>query len=144
MSTDRKTETRVETPPEQLVYANVLFWGCWGGLAVLCLTYLLYVTGLVAPHVPLDQVTSLWSQPVKAYLTQGRVPTGWGWFGLLGQGDFLNFVGIALLAGLTIFCYLPIIPVFLKRKNRTYALVALAEVLVLIVAASGLVGAGAH
>lgn len=130
--------------PEQITYANLLFYGCWGGLALMAATYLVYVSGLVTPHIPLDKVPLLWSQPVGTYLELGKVPHGWGWTVLIARGDFLNFLGIVLLAGMTIVCYIPLIPAYLKRKETTFALLALAEILVLLVAASGIVGGGAH
>lgn len=130
--------------PEQITYANLLFYGCWGGLALMAVTYLVYVSGLVTPHIPLDKVPLLWSQPVGTYLELGKVPHGWGWTVLIARGDFLNFLGIVLLAGMTIVCYIPLIPAYLKRKETTFALLALAEILVLLVAASGIVGGGAH
>ncbi len=130
--------------PEQVTYANMLFYGCWGGLALMAVTYLLYVFGVITPHVPLEKVPLLWSQPVGTYLELGRVPTGWGWSVLILKGDFLNFLGIVLLAGMTIVCYIPLIPVFLKRKEFVFAGLALAEILVLLFAASGIVGGGAH
>ncbi|MBI5519098.1 MAG: DUF1634 domain-containing protein [Desulfovibrio sp.] len=130
--------------PEQVTYANMLFYGCWGGLALMLVTYLVYVTGILTPHVPLDRIPQLWSQPVGVYLKEGNVPHGWGWVALVGQGDFLNFIGIVLLAGMTILCYIPLIPAYLKRGEKIFAALALAEILVLLVAASGIVGGGAH
>lgn len=130
--------------PEQIKYANMLFYGCWSGLGIMAVTYLLYVSGLIAPHVPLELIPRLWSEPVGTYLTIGNVPIGWGWVALVGQGDFLNFVGIVLLAGMTILCYIPLIPAYLKRGEKTFAALAVAEILVLLVAASGIVGGGAH
>ena len=108
------------------------------------LTYLLYVTGIMEPYVSMELVTKFWSLPVHDYLTENNVPTGWGWARLLNKGDFLNFLGIALLAGLTIICYIPVIFAYLKKKDTAYAVIALLEVIVLCVAASGRVGGGAH
>jgi hypothetical protein len=129
---------------EQVTYANMLFYGCWSGLALMAVTYLLYVFGVITPHIPLEKVPLLWSQPVGTYLELGQVPTGWGWSALIARGDFLNFLGIVLLAGMTIVCYIPLIPAFLKRKEYIFAWLALAEILVLLFAASGIVGGGAH
>jgi len=129
---------------EQITYANLLFFGCWGGLALMAITYLIYILGIIPPHVSMDKVTALWSQPVKVYLTQGNVQTGWGWARLLSKGDFLNFLGIALLAGMTIVCYIPLIPAFLKKKDYLYTTFAVLEIIVLGLAASGIFGAGAH
>jgi hypothetical protein len=61
---------------------------------------------------------------------------------MLRYGDFLNFIGIAMLAGVTIVCYAAIIPMLLKRKDKVYALLALLEVVVLVLAASGVVSGG--
>lgn len=130
--------------PEQITYSNLLFYGCWSGLALMIVTYLIYVLGFMAPHVSMSEVVRLWSQPVHEYLTQGQAPTGWNWVMLLGKGDFLNFLGIALLAGLTILCYIPLIPAYLKKKDPIFAILAVAEILVLMVAASGIVGGGGH
>ncbi|MHC1712807.1 MAG: DUF1634 domain-containing protein [Solidesulfovibrio sp.] len=133
-----------KTPPEQVLYSTMLFYGCWGSLALMAVTYSLYVLGVLTPHVPLETVAQLWSQPVKVYLEQGNVPTGWGWFKLIGQGDFLNFTGIVLLAGMTILCYVPLIGAYMKKKEPIFATVAVLEILVLLFAASGIVGGGGH
>jgi len=129
---------------EQITYANMLFYGSWSGLGLMAVTYLLYVFGIITPHIPLDQVPLMWSQPVGTYLELGHVPTGWGWTVLILKGDFLNFLGIVLLAAMTIVCYIPLIPAFLKRKELVFAGLALAEILVLMFAASGIVGGGGH
>ena len=134
----------VHASPEQNAYADVLFYGCWIGLVVMLCTYLVYVSGLMTPHVPLDEMPQYWSQPVSHYLEAARVPTGWGWVRLLNQGDFLNFIGIVLLAGLSIVCYLRTIPSLFRKGDTIMAAIATVEVLVLLLAASGLVGAGAH
>lgn len=131
-------------PAEQITYANILFYGCWSGLALMIVTYLIYVTGIMDPYVSMELVTKFWSQPVGEYLTQNNVPTGWGWATLLNRGDFLNFLGIALLGGLTIVCYIPVTLAYFKKKDIAFAIISLLEVLVLCFAASGIVGGGAH
>jgi len=130
--------------PEQVQYANMLFYGAWTALGIMAVTYVLYVTGLIAPQVPLEKIPLLWSEPVGTYLELGKVPHGWGWTALIAKGDFLNFIGIVLLAGMTIICYIPLIPAYLKRGEKVFALLVLAEILVLSFAASGIVGGGGH
>lgn len=131
-------------PAEQITYANILFYGCWTGLALMLVTYLLYVSGIMTPYVSMELVTKFWAMPAHEYLVQNNVPTGWGWATLLSKGDFLNFLGIALLAGLTVVGYIPLIFAYLKKKDMPFAIIALLEVIVLCVAASGIVGGGAH
>ena len=139
MSTDTS-----KTPPEQVLYSNMLFFGCWGSLALMAVTYVLYVTGIVTPHIPLEVVPQLWTQPVGTYLEKGNVPHGWGWTALIAQGDFLNFTGVVILAGMTILCYIPLIGAYLKKKEPIFAAIAVLEILVLAFAASGVVGGGGH
>lgn len=75
---------------------------------------------------------------------QGHKMAGWSWLKNIGKGDYMNFVGIAILAGLTIACYLAIIPALLRKKDMAYLGIAIAEVLVLTLAASGLLKSGGH
>lgn len=129
---------------EQIAYADILFYGCWAGLAIMLITYVLYVFGIIEPHIPMDVMPQYWTQPVGHYLEAGKVPSGWGWTALLGRGDFLNFIGIVLLAGLSIICYLRVLPALVRKGDKAMAAIACAEVLVLLLAASGIIGGGAH
>jgi hypothetical protein len=133
-----------KTPQEQINYANLLFYGCWSGLLLMVITYVLYVLGIMSPKIPLDKIIVYWKMPVHDYLQQAHIPTGWGWAGLLGYGDFLNFLGIALLGGMTIIAFVPLIPAYIKKKDPLFAILAAIEVLVLSLAASGILGGGAH
>ena len=131
-------------PEEQINYANLLFWGAWLGILCMFLTYLVYVLGILSPYIPIEKVPGLWSLSVTEYVKEYNVPIGWGWFGLIGHGDFLNFLGLALLAGLTVVCYLTLIPTYLRRKDTAMVSIVIAEIVVLCVAASGLLGSAGH
>ena len=129
---------------EQLAYARWLDSGMRTGLLLLLLSAAVYLLGLLPPHVPLDELPRFWSLPVKKYLAATGIEPGWSWVFMLHRGDFLNFVGIAFLSGVTIACYLAISPIFFRRKDRIYAWLAVAEVLVLGLAASGVLSVGGH
>ena len=129
---------------EQLAYARLLDGGMKAGLLGLVVTFAVYVTGALPPRVPLAELPRYWSLPVKQYLAATGVHGGWSWVGLLRHGDFLNFVGIAFLSGVTLACYLAIVPILLRKKDHVFAGIAVVEVLVLALAASGLLNAGAH
>jgi len=134
----------IETPREQILYANILFYGCWLGIFVMIVTYFLYVFGLLEPHVPLQRISQCWAEPVGKYVEGSGIPLGWGWVALLGKGDFLNFVGIVFLAGLTVLCFLTLVPAYVAQKRWIFAAIATIEVLVLILAASGILATGGH
>lgn len=129
---------------EQILYADILNRGMMIGLVGLILTFIIYATGMFAPKIPLDHVQHYWVMPVNEYLAKSGIHAGWAWLGNLGYGDMLNFLPIAFLSLLTIFCYIAIIPGLLKKKDTAYVVLSIVEVVVLIVAASGLLGSGGH
>lgn len=127
---------------EQLLYAGLLDKGMKIGLVILVVTFSLYMTGVMKPHVPVEQLPQYWSMSVHDYLQAADIGTGWSWLGNLGKADMINFLGIAFLAGVTIICYLAIVPTLLKKKDMAYVVLALLEVAVLVLAASGVLTAG--
>lgn len=129
---------------EQILYANILNRGMLIGLLVLIVTFVIYAAGILEPKIPLGEVQNYWVMPVNQYLEQSGIHAGWAWTGHLGKGDMLNFAPIAFLSGLTVICYLSIVPGLLKKKDTAYVVLALLEVLVLVVAASGVLGSGGH
>ena len=129
---------------EQLAYARLLDAGMRLGLLLLLVTSALYLMGLVAPHIPVADLPKYWSLPVAKYLAATGIQLGWAWVAMLPKGDFLNFIGIAFLSGITIACYAAISPIFFRRKDRVYAWLSVLEVLVLTLAASGVLTVGGH
>ncbi len=129
---------------EQIRYALMLSKGMKIGLAVLIITFLLYVSGIISPHIPKSTLPDLWHLPVAEYLKAVGVESGWSWVSLINKGDFVNFIGIGFLSGVTIICFIGIIPIFLKKKDMIYAIIAFLEVVVLIFAASGILKTGGH
>lgn len=130
--------------PEQISYANLLFIGAWVGILLMMITYFLYVTGTVSPHVDVAVIVQNWDKGVDEFLEISHSPHGWGWLTLLNKGDFLNYLGLVLIATLTIICYLFLIVGFGRRKDWAYFVISLIEVVVLSMAASGILGTGAH
>jgi hypothetical protein len=135
---------KLKATEEQLVYAKILDIGMKLGLLLIILTFLVYLSGILTPYIPVNDLPKYWSMPVHKYLEATGIHPGWAWLSLIGKGDFLNFIGIAFLAGITIICYIPIIPIFLKKKDKVYAAIAVTEILVLVLAASGVLKSGGH
>ena len=137
-------DARLQTPAEQIVYANILTVGVWGSLAMMVVFYCLYVFGVIQPHVSFELLTANWGQGVQTYLHNTNTPSGWGWLYLLGKGDFLNYVGFGILALLTNLCFIVLLIGFIKKKDWIYAAISLTEIIVLTLAASGIFGSGGH
>lgn len=127
---------------EALRYALLLDWGTRLGVIALFLSFSCYVLGLLTPHVPLDQLPSLWGLAAKTYLERTGTPTGWGWVSLMGTGDMSNLIGVALLAACSVPPLLGLIPLYMRRKDYLYAALCSLIVLVLALAASGVLTAG--
>lgn len=127
---------------DQQVYARWLDWGTRLSLAVLVAAFLAYVFGLTPAALPLDEMPRFWRLPLERYLALSGSPTGWGWVAMLDKGEYQNLVGVALLGLVTVVCYLRVLPVLLARRERLQAAIVAAQVLVLLLAASGLLAGG--
>jgi len=127
----------------QLTYARWLDWGTRVGLVALIAAFLAYVFQLIEAFVPLERLTAWWGLPADRYLALSGAPTGWGWLPLAGRSDYLNLLAMAALSMVTVVCYLRIVPLHWRRGERLHAAIALAQIVVLVAAASGLI-AGRH
>lgn len=137
-------ENKLKATEEQLSYANLLDWGMRIGLLLLIVTFVIYLAAIVKPHIPRHEVSSYWGLSVHEYLKVTGVEAGWSWLSMVGKADFLNFIGIAFLAGVTVICYMRITPILFRKNDRVYGILAIIEVLVLVLAASGILKGGGH
>lgn len=124
--------------PQEL-YAVWLAVGAWLAFALAVAALILYVSGVVAPLVPLERLPQLWSLPVERFREAAGVPTGWAWLADLGYGDYLSLGALCLFALLSAVCYARVLPVFLARHERVQAALVAAQIIVLLAAASHLV-----
>jgi hypothetical protein len=134
--------TTAAQPLEQLLYASLLTWGTRLGLFVLVTSFAAYVLGLAGAQVPVSRLPELWHHPVARYLELTQSPTGWGWLALVHKGDVAGLAGIAILAGCSLVCLLALVPLYLRRGDKAYAALCLAEVAVVVLAASGWISGG--
>jgi len=137
-------EKKYSATEEQITYAGILDKGMKFGLLLITATFFVYVFGILSPHIPLTSISNYWGLSVHEYLEEAGIHTGWSWLSMLHKGDFLNFAGIAFLSGVTMVCFIGIIPIFFRKGDKVYAAIAVLEVLVLALAASGILKAGGH
>lgn len=128
--------------PTQLRYAQLLEWGTRFGLALLLISFAVYVSGVLPPQVAVDRLPELWIQPAHRYLELTGAPRGWQWVAMLDHGDVLGLGGIAVLAGCSGVCVLALLPMYRSRGERAYVWIGVAQVAVLLLAASGLLQGG--
>ncbi len=127
---------------EQLRYARWIDWGSRIGLVALVVLFVAYGAGFAEPHVPHTRLPEVWNLPVAEFLAATGMPTGWAWLGHVHRADIANLLGIALLTGCSVLALLAVLPLYLRRGDRAYAAIVVAEVIVLLLAASGRLSAG--
>ena len=141
-----KNNKIMTTSEEQLLYAVWLEKGMLIGLVLLVTTFALYVFDITSPVIPPDQLSGYWGMPVKDYLAavntdflhMEQAPTSWAWLKLINRGDYMNLLPITILSGITILCYIVMVSVFKRKGEKAYMLMSIAEVVILTLAASGI------
>jgi hypothetical protein len=123
-------------------YASLLNWGTRAGLVMLILSFAAYAFGLLTPHVPVERLPSLWNLPAATYHELTHTPKEFDLIAMIKHGDRINMIGIAVLAGCSLPPLLALIPLFLRRRDIFYAIMCALEVVVLLLAASGVLTSG--
>lgn len=126
----------------EISYSRLLEGGALVALVVMLVTYVLYAGEVVPSNVPPGRVSEHWGHAPEAYAEAASLHGGWGWITRLGQGECLSRLGPALLGIVTIICLAVALPVFLKKRDWAFAAIIAAEVAVLALSASGLIGGG--
>lgn len=137
-------EMSSQASKEQILYASILNKGMLIGLASLIIIFIIYCSGVSDPFIPMKKVEAYWIVSVHEYLEGSGMQSGWAWFGKLQYSDMLNYLPIAFLSLLTVICYIAIIPGLIRKKDYTYVIISILEIIVLAVAASGILGTSSH
>ena len=128
--------TRNERELREL-YARLLDRATKIGFAVSLAAFLVYVSGLMPAVVRPADLPRYWSLPVGRFIAATGAPQQWAWLHLLRYGDVLNLAAIALFALVTPVCYARLLPKLAAQRDWLQLALAGAQVVVLLVAASG-------
>ncbi len=121
-------------------YADAMSWGVWIGLVGMVSAYVLYVTGLLPPHVAIVRVVGHWHLPAAEFVRTCPIYPDGHWLVALREGDVLSTVLIAFLASVTIWCCAVLVPFLIRERDRTMLLITLAQVALILLAALGVFG----
>lgn len=125
----------------QTRYARWMAWGMGLGFLALIASFAAYLVGM-APHVPIDHLPTLWQKPASEMLARSGLKPGWGWAALLPRSDIATLASVAWLASCSIPCLLACVPAFHRRGERVFVAICILEVLVIGLAASGVLAGG--
>ena len=129
--------------PLQRSYADVLRIFVMVGYGLVVLLYLVYLTGIVPSPVTPMITAKYWQLSAHEYVEITGIHPGSGWLPLLRRGDGLSMASLAYLALVSVPCLIRILPLLIRQRDWIYALIAAAEITVLLLAASG-VPTGGH
>ncbi|NTV07739.1 MAG: DUF1634 domain-containing protein [Chlorobium limicola] len=133
-----KKREKAEIDKVQLVYASVLDVVSHIGMALIAAGFLIYVLKLLPLTVSIEDVAAHWHMRAADMNRILTVPSGWSWVQDPLHGDVLSYFSVVFLSMAAMICLVSVIPVFLGEKNRTYALIALLQVMVLAAAVVGI------
>lgn len=136
------TLQKIGASPAQLRYADTLYYGTILSFVIMLVTYIMYISGVMTPQIPMEELPHLWNRSAEVYCAAGHIPQGWGWLAMLDKGDICNLTGIAFLALLTIICFMQLSVNLARNKQWLLMIIALLEIVVLSLAASGVLVTG--
>jgi len=128
-----------ENASEQQLYAKIVYHMNHLGLFALVAGFALYLTGMLTPHVPLEDLPQYWSLPLEQYLEKTGALTGWQWISELGYGDVAPLIGVAVLASIPLVCYLVLFFQFLQRGAKPLVVMTVIELFFMLLCASNLI-----
>ena len=121
----------------QDIYARWLDAGTKLAFLLLVCGFVGYAIGITEPYVPLERLPDLWTLPIDHYNVAVHAPTGWRWLHHWWRSDYLTYFGVVALLLTTIASMLRVASVLYALGERIQAAVALAQVVVLVLAAAG-------
>lgn len=134
--------TTDETPQyasaEQFRYAAVLSIGVQAGFVMLVVSFILYVSGVLVPLIPVEELPKYWGLSAAEFAKATGSPTGWNWVAQVGKGDILNLLGIVVLASVSSVSTLAVLPFFGRRHDRAHLVISILLVLVIAVSAANI------
>lgn len=128
--------TRISAAQRQ--FAAMLAIGMYCGLVVLALGFVAYILDWLPATVRLDALPRFWSLSAADYRQSTGAPDGWGWLTHYSAGEILPLAGIVILCSTVLLGFIVLAASSALRRDWAYFAIALFEVAVLVLAASGL------
>jgi hypothetical protein len=126
---------------DQRIYANLLEWSAKCGFSALVAVFIAYSIDLLPGFTSFDEINRLWSYSLPVYLSKSGAPIGWQGADLLHHGDFASLACVDFLAGCSLPCLFAVL-INSMRKDRVFAILCLLEIMVLLLALSGILTVG--
>lgn len=137
-------ESRYENLPAQKLYGELLGKLVNVGIVLLFGTFIVYVSGILPPVIPMEDLPKYWIMPLGEFLAAAHSPTGWGWVARMNSGDYLTIGAIAFLASVSVVCYFVLFFSSMKAGLKLTTAIVAAELFLILLAASNILQSGGH
>ena len=131
------TSEDTQNSSAQRRFAAKLELGMLCGLALLALGFVAYLSGWLPVSVPLESLPKFWSLSAADYRQATGAPGGWGWLSHFRAGEILPLAGIVVLCSTVLLGFIVLVVSNVMRRDWAYVAIALLEIAVLVLAASG-------
>ena len=115
------------------VYASTLEFLSITGMILISLAFALE---LLPTSVAIERVTELWHLDSATFADEAGISTGW--IDSIVTGFGISFAALDLLAVFALVAIGRLIPVYVKEKDNWYLAIVVAQVVVFLVAATGI------
>jgi hypothetical protein len=142
--TDGKPD-KVYADRVQLAYAKTLDFVSHAIIVVMAAGYAFYLLRLLPNTIPIELIARNWGLNSSDLRSQLHHHCGWSCFSsipALLHGDALSYASVIFLSMATMLCLITALFAFLAEKNRIFMVMAIMQILVLGVAASGVFATG--
>lgn len=121
-------------------YGRILHYLVLAGFVFLGITFLIYALALLPSYMDAHRVPEVWHLPADEAAAETARPHFWAWVTNLHRADLLSLGSLAVLSAVTPVGFLFLTVLFLRRRDYAYAAMVAAEIVVLVFAASGVIG----
>jgi hypothetical protein len=126
---------------EQLAYAGVLDKLSHFAMLFLGGSYAAYVFLLLPQKVSINAMAANWHLKASVMQEKLNAPVGWSFMTSpesFLRGDALSYLAIIMICMIPVVCLLFTAPAFFREKRPIFGVIALLQVLILLVAATGM------
>ncbi|ABB22920.1 hypothetical protein [Pelodictyon luteolum] len=126
---------------EQLAYAGVLDKMSHFGMLFLGGSYAAYVFLLLPQEVTISDMAANWHLKASVMQAKLNAPVGWSFMASpesFLRGEALSYLAIIMICMIPVVCLLVTAPAFFREKRPIFGVIALLQVLILLVAATGM------
>jgi hypothetical protein len=135
--------TRHQRLTLRMAYARILSVAVYVAFFLLLVVSVLYFSGAVASRTPLNELHRYWGESLEEFREAVGAPARpWEWTQEVLSAEGLAHVPIAFLGLLTMAGYLRIAIPFARAGDYAYLAIVVAELVVLGIAAAGLLSGG--